>query len=144
MILSTCHIKIKWKISDIIYHLEKGSLLCSHSAMWSPIFTLHAMTTEHICLIFHSNTTNKREDKQSLRKEREKNTKSVYLTYWRKELGLLSPKKEFPLCITHAIQQITTVAYTIMYHAMNTPQQSSHSWPELTEVHWSQYSYQNI
>lgn len=117
MIFSTCHIKIKQKISDVIYHLEKGSLLCSRSAMWSLIFTLHTMTRECICLIFHSSITDKREDNKSLRKERKKNTKSVYITYWRKELRLLSSRKEFPLCIIRATQQKMTVAYMTSYHA---------------------------
>jgi len=74
------------------------------------------MTRERICLIFHTNITDKTDDSKPFRKDRKKNTKSVYITYWRQELRLLSSRKELPLCITGAAQQMTTVAYMTSYH----------------------------
>lgn len=117
--------------------------------MWNIIFTLHTMTRERICLIFHSNITDKREDNKSLRKERKKNTKSMYITLKKKRVTLIFLQERISVVyhVCHTANDNSSLHDIVPCCGMNTSKQSSRGWPDsahrYTEVHWHEYNYQN-
>lgn len=110
MIFLTCHIKIKQKFSDYMCFLEKGSLLCSHSAMRSLIYTVYYDQRTYF-LFFHSDITDKKEDNKSLTKERKTAPLEVCTQHIEERSYIYFPLGK------DVVQQMTTAAYMTPYHA---------------------------
>lgn len=131
-----------------MYHLQKGSLHCSCSAMWALILTLHAMTKEHISLIFHLNITGKRADNKFLRKKTKKIEHYEFPHNILKRKTYFPPRQNF-CCVSHGPHRkcVSGLHDIAPCHIMDISKQHSQTWPDCahryTKAHWHQYNHQN-